>query len=127
MNNNSIERRREKRLNYHWPIWFAEDFNNELSQGQMFDLSSGGAAFTCYSDACPYPGQYITTRFSIPHYGQDNSFGLESCIRGGFVCRIEDVNPYMKKVALQFSEPLGFKPGEQENRQISLEPETAQI
>jgi hypothetical protein len=113
MTNNGSERRREKRLNYHWPIWFAEDFNDVLAQGQMFDLSSSGAAFTCYSDACPAEGQYITTRFSIPHYGEDNSFDLESCMRSGFVCRIEDINPFMKKVALQFAEPLHFKPGEQ--------------
>lgn len=113
MANNGSERRREKRLNYHWPVWFAEDFNDVLAQGQMFDLSSGGAAFTCYSDTCPAEGQYITTRFSIPHYGEDDSFDLESCMRSGFVCRIEDVNPFMKKVALQFAEPLPFRPGEQ--------------
>ncbi|HBG77432.1 MAG TPA: hypothetical protein DDW84_01090 [Phycisphaerales bacterium] len=113
MTGNGSERRREKRLQYHWPVWFAEDFGDVLAQGQMFDLSSGGASFTCYSDACPAQGQYITTRFSIPHYGQDNSFDLESCMRSGFVCRIEDVNPFMKKVALQFAEPLHFKPGEQ--------------
>ena len=117
MNKQTAERRREKRLNYHWPVWFAEDFGDVLSQGQMFDLSSGGVAFTCYSDTCPSKGQYITTRFSIPRYGEDNSFDLENCIRSGFVCRIEDVNPYMKKVALQFAEPLNFKPGEQEEKE----------
>ena len=44
------ERRREQRLRYHWPVWFAEDFNEMLLQGQMVDVSSGGAAFTYYAD-----------------------------------------------------------------------------
>ncbi len=124
MNNKQTgERRREKRLSYHWPVWFAEDFNDVLSQGQMFDLSSGGAAFTCYADSCPYEGQYITTRFSIPRYGQDNAFDLENCIRSGFVCRIESINPYMRKVALQFAEPLHFRPGEQTQEQTTLQME----
>jgi hypothetical protein len=124
MDKHTVERRREKRLNYHWPVWFAEDFNDVLSQGQMFDLCSGGAAFTCYADTCPYEGQYITTRFSIPHYGEDNSFDLENCIRSGFVCRTENINPYVKKVAMQFAEPLSFKPGEQEEKRFAIEHKT---
>ncbi len=117
MGKQTDDRRREKRLNYHWPVWFAEDFNDVLAQGQMVDLCSGGAAFTCYCDVGVYEGQYITTRFSVPHYGRDNSFDLENCIRSGFVCRVENVNPYMRKIALQFAEPLFFKPGEQEQDQ----------
>ncbi|MDD5010588.1 MAG: hypothetical protein PHQ00_00520 [Phycisphaerae bacterium] len=106
MNKNTTERRREKRLNYHWPIWFAEDFNDVLSQGQIVDLSSSGAAFTCYSNTCPQEGQYITTRFSVPRYGQDNSFNMENYIRSGFIRRIDHCNSFMKKIAIQFAEPL---------------------
>lgn len=126
MDNQTNERRREKRLNYHWPVWFAEDFNDVLSQGQMVDLCSSGAAFTCYSDVGVYEGQYITTRFSVPHYGEDNSFDLENCIRSGFVCRIENINPYMRKIALQFAEPLLFRPGEQEQNKSVSRPENYQ-
>ena len=110
---NGSERRREKRLNYHWPVWFAEDFTDKLFQGQMVDISSGGAAFTCMANESPYPGQYITTRFSVPRYGQENSFELESHIRNGFVCRVDHIGPVMRKIAIQFAMPLSFKPGEQ--------------
>ena len=123
MNEHTTERRREKRLNYHWPIWFAEDFNDVLSQGQLVDLSSSGAAFTCYSDACPYEGQYITTRFSVPHYGRDNSFDVENYIRSGFIRRIDNCNSFMKKIAIQFAQPLPFRPGEQEQNQSVQQPE----
>jgi hypothetical protein len=104
----------EQRLCYHWPIWFAHDPNGDLSQGQMVDLSSKGAAFTCYADdRCPYPGQYLTARFSIPQYGRDNSFDMVDFIRAGHVCRVDGVNNALRRVAIQFSEPLPLRPGEQ--------------
>ena len=113
MDNNN-ERRREQRLRYHWPVWFAEDFNGTLAQGQMVDVSSGGAAFTCYADtACPYPGQNVTARFSIPQFARDDSFDMASFTRNGRICRVEEVNKFTRRVAMQFAEPLPFKPGEQ--------------
>lgn len=110
------ERRSEQRLHYYWPIWFAEDFHGELSQGQMLDVSSGGAAFTCYDDgSCPSPGQQITARFSVPQFGPDDSFDMANFTRSGNVCRVDEVNNLIRRVAVQFAEPLPFKPGEQVN------------
>jgi hypothetical protein len=108
------ERRLERRLAYNWPVWFAEDFNGDLSQGQMTDISSSGAAFTCYADErCPHPGQHVTARFSVPQYGPDDSFDMVDFIRSAHVCRVEGVNHALRRVAIQFSEPLPFRPGEQ--------------
>ena len=109
------ERRREKRLQYNWPVWFAANFEGELAQGQMMDISSGGAAFTCYSDRCPHGEQKITTRFSVPLYDEENSFDLENFIRDGRICRIDEISPYIRKVAIQFAEPLPFKPAEMDS------------
>ena len=111
------ERRIERRLCYNWPVWFAENFEGELSQGQMIDLSSRGAAFTCYADErCPRPGQYVTARFSIPQYGPDDSFDMVDFVRSGHVCRVEGVNSALRRIAIQFTEPLPFRPGEQASR-----------
>lgn len=108
------ERRNEQRLRYHWPIWFAENFNEELAQGQMVDISSRAAAFTCYVDgSCPYLGQEVTTRFSVPRYGPDDSFDMANFIRTGHIFRIDDINRFSRRVAINFIEPLPFKPGEQ--------------
>lgn len=113
--NATSERRTEERLRYHWPIWFAEDIHGELGQGQMTDVSSRGAAFTCYADQqCPYPGQHVTARFSVPQYGEDGAFNVVDFIRSGHVCRVEEVNSALRRIALQFAEPLPFRPGEQE-------------
>ncbi len=126
MDENS-DRRTEKRLRYYWPIWFAENTNRDLSQGQMVDVSSRGAAFTCYADdGCPYLGQNITARFSVPRYGPDDSFDMANFTRSGYVCRIENVNNFTRRVAVQFAEPLPFRPGEQDRSaseaQQKLEP-----
>jgi hypothetical protein len=111
------ERRIEKRLRYHWPIWFAEDFSGELAQGQMLDISSRGAAFTCYNDgSCPYTGQEITARFSVPRFGPDDSFDMANFTRSARICHVGDVNRFSRRVAIQFAEPLPFKPGEQSDR-----------
>ncbi len=108
------ERRSEQRLRYHWPVWFAEDFNEALSQGQMVDGSSGGAAFTCHADeSCPYPGQEITARFSVPCFGPEGSFDMASFTRSGSICRVDNVNRFLRRVAVQFAKSLPFKPGEQ--------------
>ena len=104
------ERRREQRLRYHWPVWFAEDFAGMLGQGQMVDVSSGGIAFTCHNDQqCPYHGQHITARFSVPRIDKE-SFNMANCTRGGRVCRVDEFNPFLKRIAIQFAEPLPFKP-----------------
>jgi hypothetical protein len=110
------ERRKEQRLHYHWPVWFAEDFNDNktLLQGQMVDVCSAGAAFTCHADeSCLHPGQHITARFSVPCFGPDESFDMANFTRSGRICRVDNVNSFLHRVAIQFVEPLPFKPGEQ--------------
>lgn len=112
--NENTERRREQRLRYHWPIWFAEDFNDALSQGQMVDISSAGAAFSCHADeTCPYPGQQLTTRFSVPRFAQTDSFDMASFTRSACTCRVDNINSFLRRIVVQFAEPLPFKPGEQ--------------
>ena len=130
------ERRTEQRLTFNWPIWFAplevsrqlltgfaEDFNDALSQGQMIDISSRGAAFTCYKDgSCPDPGQEITARFSVPRFGPDDSFDMANFTRSARICQVDDVNSFSRRVAIQFAEPLPFKPGEQSDVPQTPEP-----
>jgi hypothetical protein len=107
------ERRIETRLCYQWPVWFAEDFQGELSQGQMADISSRAAAFTCHADdRCPYPGQHIMARFSVPRYGPDESFDMVDFVRSGRVCRVDGVNHALRRVVVQFAEPLPFRPAD---------------
>jgi hypothetical protein len=121
------ERRREKRLRYHWPVWFAEDFNGILSQGQMVDVSSGGAAFTCVADnTCPNPGQNITARFSVPRYLPDTSFDVNDYVRTGSVCRIDFLPNNLRRVAVRFQQPLPFHPGEQPWCPSTSEPSPAE-
>jgi hypothetical protein len=89
---NTIERRREKRLRYNWPLWYAgkEHIDETLLHGRMVNVSSGGAAFTCSSEEnCPHLDQWLT---------------------------IHLVDNELRRIAIQFAEPLPFKPGEQESK-----------
>ena len=110
-----MERRREERLQYSWPVWFAEDFDNILTQGQMVDVSSGGAAFTCYADKCPAHGERITARFSVPQFDEEDSYDMANFIRDGHICRIDEMGPFLRRVAVQFADPLPFSPAENKN------------
>ena len=115
----NFERRKERRLRYHWPVWFAEDFDEILSQGQMIDVSSEGASFTCQGDrGCPYPGQDVTARFSVPQFDSGSSFGMASFTRTGKVCRVEEINENVRRIAVQFSEPLAFHPANSEEQEV---------
>ncbi|AQT67649.1 PilZ domain protein [Anaerohalosphaera lusitana] len=106
------EQRREARLRYSWPVWYAETLSDMLAQGQMVDVSSQGAAFTCYADRCPKDGDKVTTRFSVPTCDASDPFDLESFVREGSVCRVEELSPFVRKVAMQFAEPLPFNPAD---------------
>ena len=115
------ERRTEERLCYHWPVWFGEDFADVLTQGQMADVSSHAAAFTCYADGPNlHLGQHVTARFSVPCYGPEDSFDMVDFVRSGHVCRVEAVSNQVRRVAIRFAEPLPFRPGEQAKTQTSL-------
>jgi hypothetical protein len=116
------ERRVERRLRYHWPIWFAEDFSETLMHGQLVDVSSSTAAFTYKADEkCPYPGQQLTARFSIPCFGQEDSFDLANFARTGHVYRVDNVTDYVKRIVIQFAEPLPFRPGEQAESELDTQ------
>ena len=116
------ERRTEQRLRYHWPIWFAENFDGELTQGQMVDISSTGAAFTCYVDGrCPYPGQQVTARFSVPKFQPGEAFDMANFTRSGHIYRVDDINSFSRRIVMQFASPLPFKPGEQADSESETE------
>ncbi len=105
----------EQKLKYNWPIWFAENFNEILTQGQMAELDSTEARFTCYTEQCPRQGQQLTVRFSVPAYDSDGAFDLENVLTEGNVANVEKLNPFMETITLKFNEPLHFKPGECQN------------
>lgn len=116
------DRRREQRLRYYWPIWFTRDFSHTLAQGQMVDISSQAAAFTCHTDQdCPHIGQPIIARFSVPRYGPDDSFDMADFTCKGHVFRVDQISNFTRRIAVQFAEPLPFKPGEQCNSEANTE------
>ncbi len=115
------EKRREPRLRYREPITFGENFDETLLRGQMVDVCSGGVAFTCCCDDKEYyPGQHIVTHFSVPRTNDRNCFETVGFDRAGKICRIDEVNSSLHRVAVQFTEPLPFNPYEQGISEIDV-------
>lgn len=120
-NNRLNEKRREPRLRYRELIMFGKDTDKNLLRGQMVDVCSRGAAFTyCCDGTQYYPGQHIVTRFSIPTASNENCFETVNIERTGQICRIDEVNSSLHRIAVQFSKPLLFKPYEQGISEIDV-------
>lgn len=108
------EFRTEHKLLYRWPIWFTDESSGEMMQGQMVDITSEAAAFTCHAyEICLYPSQQITAHFSVPLCGLGGSFAVRNFTRASFTSRIDQINKMLHRVTIQFIEPLPFRPGEQ--------------
>jgi hypothetical protein len=104
-------KRTEERLCYRWPVLFARDFTEAVSDGVMTDVSSGGISFLCKADDnCPQVDQELALRFSIPRFEDDDSSDMMSFTRTGRVLRIEIYSNSLRQVAIQFNEPLTLKP-----------------
>jgi hypothetical protein len=107
------ERRREERLKITGSVYFDTDKKEKTSQGKMVDISSGGMAFMCHNKpGCTDPGRQITARFSVPFFTPDGIFARRKFTRIAKICRSGCIGSNLKQVAVQFAEPLPFKPAE---------------
>ena len=105
--------RAEERLEHKYPVMFSEDFTQDIHQGLMIDISSGGMAFTCSGEsACVEKGQQLTVQFSLPRDEEDGG-GLMNLTRTAKVCWVDKDNGPVWKVGVQFDKPLSMKPCEQ--------------
>jgi len=108
------EQRAENRLRYRWHARFALNPKQKPLSGQMVDVSSNGMAILYHADEnCPGPNQSITTNFGVPYFDSGDSFDTVFFNRIGRVCRIDNLTSKVNRIAIQFAEPLFFKPGEQ--------------
>jgi len=81
----------------------------------MVDVSSKGMALLYHNDeSCPGPDQLITTNFGVPYFDSGDSFDTVFFNRIGRVCRVDNLTNKVNRIAIQFAEPLFFKPGEQD-------------
>lgn len=108
------EKRAEQRLRYRWPIRFAVRAGQKPRSGQAVDITSRGMAFLYHpGENCPRPDQLVTANFGVPHFNAHGSFDTVFFNRTGRVCRVDNLGEKVSRVAVQFAEPLFFKPGEQ--------------
>lgn len=100
---------------YRWHARFALSPKQEPLWGQMVDVSSTGMALLYHNDkSCPGPDQLITTSFGVPYFDAGDSFDTVFFNRTGHVCRVDNLTSKVNRIAIQFAEPLFFKPGHQD-------------
>ena len=115
------EQRKEKRMSCEWPIWFFDDCDTRIIQGQLVDITSKAAAFTYYThEKLLLPDQRIITHFSMPFYGLSNSFAIRDFIRSGHILNIYQINDLIYRITTEFEDVLSFKPGEQTSGEDEL-------
>jgi PilZ domain len=109
-------RRAEQRLRYRWPVRFTTNANQKQPfSGQLVDVSSQGMALLFHADkSCPHPDQLVTAGFGVPYFDSHGSFDTVFFNRVARVRRVDNLNSRVNRVAVQFTEPLFFKPGEQD-------------
>lgn len=109
------ERRREQRLYYRRPMWYFQSLNRARHKGQLVDISSNGMGFTCSmsNQNLLAAKQKITTRLDVPLFGIDGSYDMIRFDRTGQIRRVEKLNNSIHRIALEFTQPLPFKPAEQ--------------
>ena len=92
---------------------FSEDFTQDIHQGLMIDISSGGLAFTCNSKSAGVEeGQKLTVQFSLPRDEADGE-SLMNLTRTARVCWVKTNDGPICRVGVQFDKPLSMKPCEQ--------------
>ncbi|MBN1806925.1 MAG: PilZ domain-containing protein [Sedimentisphaerales bacterium] len=109
------ERRREQRLHYRRPMWYFQSLDNTRHKGQIVDVSSNGLGFTCNMSGQNLLAakQKIKTRIDVPLFAEDGSFDMVRFDRTGQIRRVEKLNNSVHRIALEFTQPLPFKPAEQ--------------
>jgi hypothetical protein len=126
---NFNERRREQRLHYRRPMWYFESLNKTRHKGQIVDVSSNGLGFTCNmsNQNLLAAKQKIKTRIDVPIFAEDGSFDMVRFDRTGQIRRVEKLNNSVHRIALEFTQPLPFKPAEQKLPNAVIEQKLAAL
>ena len=107
------ERRPEKRLAYGWPMSFCRENDKDFIQGQMVNISSNHAAFTCDPRFNPDSKDVLVVQISMPKFTSKDKFEKRDYTRFCTIFRVDQMDPLLKLIVVKFTAPLAFRPGEQ--------------
>ena len=110
----SKERRRQKRLRFLWPVWFAYQATGELLKGQAVDLNEQGISVTVKTDSSPAVGDHVLARFSFPCQSSQ-TFAMDGYYGWSEVIRVDAAGPDRQRVALRLHTPLANNPVSESN------------
>lgn len=99
------EKRAEPRLRFCWDTQIFCDANPRGRNARMVDLNSRCAAILLENEHPVHAGSHLELGLMYPHV-RDGEFEIEHTHRYGTVYRCEHYNETLKRVVVQFDEPL---------------------
>jgi len=115
-----MDRRREKRIRFSWPLWFGYEENGQFLRGQVVDLSRSGVGFTVPAHECPSVGSHVITRFSYP-LEQEDHFTMDKYYHWAEVLRVEESGYGSRRVGMRLHQPLEHDFDESAQREPAFE------
>ena len=100
-------------LSYGWPMQFCRENDKDFIQGQMVDVSSTHAAFTCNPQFNPDSKDVLVIKITVPEYTSKDKFEKRDYTCFCTLFRVDQMSPLLKLIVVKFTAPLPFKPGEQ--------------
>ena len=100
-----VDRRRDKRIRFSWPLWFGYEENAPFIRGQVVDLSRSGVGFSVAAHECPAVGSHVLTRFSYP-LDQENHFEMDNYYHWAEVLRVDETSYGSRRVGMRLHQPL---------------------
>ncbi len=92
---------------------FCRENDKDFIQGQMVDVSSNHAAFTCNPQFNPDSKDVLVVKITVPEYTSKDKFEKRDYTRFCTLFRVDQMSPLLKLIVVKFTAPLPFKPGEQ--------------
>jgi len=116
----ATDRRREKRIQFSWPLWFGYEENGQFIRGQVVDLSRSGVGFKVVEHECPPVGTHVLTRFSYP-LEQEDHFTMDNYYHWAEVLRVDEASYGSRRVAMRLHQPLEHDFGKSLETESALE------
>ena len=110
---NFNEKRLEKRLSYGWPMQFCRENDKDFIQGQMVNISSNYAAFTCDPRFNPDSKDVLVVQISVPKFTSKDNYEEKKFVRFCRIFLLGKMDLSLNLIVVKFTVPLPFKPGEQ--------------
>ncbi|MHA2033387.1 MAG: hypothetical protein ACW99Q_28785 [Candidatus Kariarchaeaceae archaeon] len=92
---------------------FCRENDKDFIQGQMINISSTHAAFTCDPRFNPDPKDVLVVQINVPKFISKDNYEKRDYTRFCTIFRLGKMDLSLNLIVVKFTAPLPFRPGEQ--------------